>query len=150
KYFGPVASFLNSMVTADGADHQRLRKPFMQFFSRRAVFDQAELVQTTVTMLLDQAEMVARKNRGAFDFKKDFAFQFPIRIICGMVGISGADIENVQRWTEESTRSMDTEAGVSMTTAKRGQRSVEEQRAFFGRLLNAARAGKPASEFIKT
>jgi cytochrome P450 len=85
--------------------------PFLQFFSRRAVFDQAELVQTTVTMLLDHAEMVARKNQGAFDFKKDFAFQFPIRIICGMVGISDIDILKVQRWTEESTRSMDTEAG---------------------------------------
>lgn len=150
KYFGPVTSFLNSMVTADGADHQRLRKPFMKFFSRRAVFDQAELVQTTVTMLLDQAETVARSNQGAFDFKKDFAFQFPIRIICGVVGISGTDIEKVQRWTEESTRSMDTEAGVSAATATRGQKSVVEQNAFFARLLNDARAGKPSSEFVRS
>jgi cytochrome P450 len=149
RYFGPVENFLNSMVTADGADHQRLRKPFMQFFSRRAVFDQAELVQNTVTMLLDKAETVARQNKGAFDFKKDFAFQFPIRVICGVVGIKGKDIDNIQRWTEESTRSMDTEAGVSIQTARRGQNSVNEQRVFFGKLLADARAGKSSSEMVR-
>ena len=149
RYFGPVENFLNSMVAADGADHQRLRKAFMQFFSRRAVFDQAELVQSKVTVLLDNVEAVARKNKGAFDFKRDFAFQFPIQIICALVGIRGKDIENIQCWTEESTRSMDTEAGVSMTTAKRGQRSVDEQRVFFGKLLNDSRAGKPSSELVK-
>jgi cytochrome P450 len=89
------------------------------------------------------------KAEGAFDFKKDFAFQFPIRIICGMVGISARDIQKVQRWTEESTRSMDTEAGVSITTARRGQKSVAEQRAFFGKLLNDARTRKPSSELVK-
>ena len=149
RYFGPVESFLNSMVTADGSDHQRLRKPFMSFFSRRAVFDQAELVQGTVTALLDHAESVARNNNGAFDLKKDFAFLFPIRVICGLVGISGPDIQNVQRWSEESTRSMDTEAGVSIETASRGQKSAEEQRAFFGKLLSHARAGKPSSELVR-
>jgi cytochrome P450 len=149
KYFGPVENFLNSMVTADGADHQRHRKPFMQFFSRRAVFDQAELVQDTVTMLLNEAERIARKNQGAFDLKKHFAFQFPIRIICGIVGIGGTDIETIQRWTEQSTRAMDTEAGVSIMTARRGQTSAQEQRAFFGKLLNDARAGKPGSDMVK-
>lgn len=149
KYFGPVGSFLNSMVTADGAAHQRLRKPFMLFFSRRAVFDQAELVETKVTELLDHAEAVARRNQGAFDFKQDFAFQFPIQIICALVGIRKSDVEKIQRWTEESTRSMDTEAGVSLATAKRGQRSADQQRAFFDQLLNDARAGKPASELVK-
>ena len=74
KYFRPVESFLNSMVTADGADHQRLRKPFMQFFSRRAVFEQAELVQTTVTTLLDHAEMVARKNQGRVRLQERLCF----------------------------------------------------------------------------
>ncbi len=149
RYFGPVENFLHSMVTADGADHQRLRKPFMQFFSRRAVFDQAELVQDTVTLLLNKAKEVARKNEGAFDFKMDFAFQFPIRVICGVVGIEGKDINNIQRWTEDSTRSMDTEAGVSIGTAKRGQKSVDEQRAFFGKLLADARAGKSSSEMVR-
>ena len=149
RYFGPVENFLNSMVTADGSDHQRLRKPFMRHFSRRAVFDLAEMVQEAVTMLLDNASAVARKNGGAFDFKRDFAFPFPIRIICGIVGIQGRDIEEVQRWTEESTRSMDTEAGVSLVTARRGQLSVKEQRAFFRKLLDDARAGRHSSELIK-
>jgi cytochrome P450 len=149
KYFGPVENFLDSMVTADGADHQRLRKPFLRFFSRRAVFTQAELVEATVTELLDHAAQVARTGGGAFDFKHDFAFRFPIRVICGMLGIRGADVESIQRWTEESTRAMDTEAGVSLATARRGQASIDQQRAFFGRLLAEARAGRPASELIR-
>ena len=148
RYFGPVENFLNSMVTADGADHQRLRKPFLSFFSRRAVFERAPFVDHTVKALLAEAEALAKKNGGAFDFKKDFAFQFPIRIICEMVGIRGPEIERIQRWTEESTRSMDTEAGVTLATATRGHRSVEEQRAFFGKMLEDARKGNPASELI--
>jgi cytochrome P450 len=102
-----------------------------------------------VRRLLDETEAVARKNHGEFDFRRDFAFQFPIRIICGILGISGADIEKIQRWTEESTRSMDTEAGVSLATAKRGQNSVAEQRSFFRKLLHQARSGNPSSELIK-
>jgi cytochrome P450 len=141
RYSKPLGAFLDSMVVADGADHQRLRKPFLPFFTPRAVLEHAAFVEETVARLLDHAEAVARANGGAFDFRKDFAYLFPIRVVCHVLGLPEADVERVQHWAETSVRAMDTDAGVSLETAKRGQVASDEFRDYLQRLLNEARAG---------
>ena len=106
----------------------------------------AEFVEDTVSALLDDATRVARANDGRFDFRVDFAYQFPIRVVCHMLAIPPEDVPTVQHWAESSVRAMDTEAGVSLHTARDGQHASDALRAYLEERLNRARAnpeGKP-------
>src|SRR5262245_12956265 len=50
-YFAPVQMFLDSMVTADGADHRRHRLAFTSLFSTAAVQAQVPFIEATVSTL---------------------------------------------------------------------------------------------------
>ena len=141
RYSKPLAAFLDSMVVAEGPDHQRQRKAFIPFFTQAAVLDHAAFVEATVGELLDDAERVARARGGAFDLRADFAYQFPIRIICHVLGLPPSDVPNVQRWAEAAVRAMDTEAGLSVAVSIEGQRASDRLRAYLENTLDRARAG---------
>src|SRR5205085_1821601 len=117
RYSKPLGAFLDSMVAAEGPDHQRQRKAFLPFFTRSAILEHAEFVEETVMALLDHAAAVAARNEGAFDFRRDFAYHFPIRVICHVLELPPGDVPEVQNWAEASVRAMDTDAGVSVDIA---------------------------------
>ena len=145
RYSKPLAAFLDSMVVAEGPDHQRQRKAFLPFFSQAAVLEHAQFVEQTVSTLLDHAASVAQLNGGAFDLRNDFAYQFPIRVICRMLDLPADDVPSVQHWAEASVRAMDTEAGVSFATARTGQRAADELRRISSRSWRShAPASSPA------
>ena len=92
RYSKSLAAFLDSMVVAEGADHQRQRRAFLPFFSQAAVLEHAAFVESTVSALLDHAEAVARRHDGAFDYRIDFAYEFPIRVICRVLELPAEDV----------------------------------------------------------
>ncbi len=141
RYSKSLAAFLDSMVVAEGTDHQRLRKAFLPFFTQAAVLSQAQFVEQTVTELLDHATGVARRNGGAFDLRNDFAYLFPVRVICHVLELPAEDVPSVQHWAEASVRSMDTEAGLSLAVSREGQRAADELREYLERKLESARSG---------
>ena len=149
RYSKPLGAFLDSMVAADGADHQRQRKAFLPFFTQRAILEHAAFVEETTETLLDDVERLASANHGAFDFRTDFAYRFPIQIICRVLELPPDDVPRVQRWSEESVRAMDTDAGVTPEIAKRGQRATDEFRVYLQTKLNEARAGRFNGTIIK-
>src|SRR5439155_24502426 len=114
RYSKPLGAFLDSMVVAEGQDHQRQRKAFLPFFTQKAILDHARFIEETTAELLDHVARVAERNGGAFDFRSDFAYHFPIRIICRILDLPAEDVEKVQCWAETSVRAMDTDAGVSL------------------------------------
>ena len=130
------------MVVAEGADHQRLRKAFLPFFSQASVLAHAQFVEETVSALLDDATAVARANSGAFDLRVDFAYRFPIRVVCRVLELPDADVPSVQHWAETSVRAMDTEAGVSFQTARAGQQASDALRSYLEDKLERARSGE--------
>jgi hypothetical protein len=144
RYSKPMQAFLDSMVVAEGADHQRMRKAFLPFFAPAAVLAEAAFVEQTVAALLDHAAAVARCHQGRFDLRTDFAYHFPIRIICHMLELPAGDVPKVQHWAETSVRAMDTEAGVSFQTALAGQRASDELRAYLVEKLARARSTSSA------
>jgi cytochrome P450 len=150
RYSKPLAAFLDSMVVAEGADHQRQRKAFLPFFSQSAVLAHASYVEGTVDALLDAATAVARRQDGAFDLRSDFAYQFPIRIVCRMLEIPATDVPNVQHWAEASVRAMDTEAGLTFAVSIAGQEASDHLRAYLGGLLTRARTGEFQGSVIRT
>ena len=148
RYSKPLAAFLDSMVVAEGADHQRQRKPFLPFFSQGAILQHAAFVEQTVSALLDHTASVARAQSGRFDLRTDFAYRFPIRVICHVLELPPDDVLHVQRWAETSVRAMDTEAGVSFRSARDGQHASDEFREYLEAKLAAAREGRFAGALI--
>jgi len=150
RYSKSLAAFLDSMVVAEGTDHQRLRKAFLPFFTQTAVLSQAQFVEQTVGELLDHAAAVARRNGGAFDLRNDFAYLFPVRVICRVLELPAGDVPSVQHWAEASVRSMDTEAGLSLAVSREGQRAADELREYLERKLASARSGTFSGHVIGT
>jgi len=150
RYSKSLAAFLDSMVVAEGADHQRLRKAFLPFFTQTAVLAQAQFVEQTVSELLDHATDAARRNGGAFDLRNDFAYLFPVRVICRVLELPAEDVPSVQHWAEASVRSMDTEAGLSLAVSREGQRAADELREYLEQKLALARAGNFGGHVIRT
>lgn len=150
RYSKSLAAFLDSMVVAEGADHQRQRKAFLPFFSQAAVLEHAAFVESTVATLLDHAEDVARRHDGAFDYRVDFAYEFPIRVICRVLELPLEDVPSVQHWAEASVRSMDTEAGLTFANSREGQHAADQLREYLERKLTLARAGEFTGRVIRT
>ena len=148
RYSKSLSAFLDSMVVAEGADHQRQRKAFLPFFSQAAVLEHAAFVESTVTALLDHAEDVARRHDGAFDYRVDFAYEFPIRVICRVLELPAEDVPSVQHWAEASVRSMDTEAGLTFANSREGQHAADQLREYLERKLTLARTGGFAGRVI--
>src|SRR5262245_12682129 len=142
RYSKPLGAFLDSMVVAEGAAHQRQRKAFLPFFTQQQVLEHTGFIEDTVARLLDRAAEVAARQDGGFDFRRDFAYQFPIQVICHMMDLPAADVPSVQHWAESSVRAMDTDAGVSLAVANRGQRASDDFRHYLQGKLDDARAGR--------
>lgn len=150
RYSKPLSAFLDSMVVAEGPDHQRQRKAFLPFFSQAEVLKQAGFVEQTVTALLDQATQVAKANQGRFDLRTDFAYRFPIQIVCHLLELPAQDVPQVQHWAEASVRAMDTEAGLTFKVSIEGQQASDALRAYLSGKLDAARAGHFSGSVINT
>ncbi len=130
RYSRSLDAFLESMVVMEGADHKRHRKAFLPFFTQAAVLEHAPYVDGTLGKLLDDVEAKAARAGGAFDFKRDFAYHFPIRVICRMMGLPECDVPKVQAWAETSVRAMDLEAGMTLEISNAGQLAAKEFRAY--------------------
>lgn len=150
RYSKPLAAFLDSMVVAEGPDHQRQRKAFLPFFIQAAVLEHAEFVEQTVAELLDHATAVAKRQDGRFDIRKDFAYRFPIRIICRLLELPPEDVSKVQHWSEAAVRAMDVDAGVSFEIAKSGQQASHAFRHYLGEKLGDARTGRFTGRVIRS
>lgn len=82
------------MITKQGAEHTRLRGNVAEAFSPRNVNRFRPLMRETVSSLLD--EWVERKS---FDFA-EFAANFPIRVMCAIIGASPDVVPGIRKYLE--------------------------------------------------
>lgn len=83
----PWAAFMEEMLLNQwGAEHARLRNSVALAFTPRNVNRHRALMREIVSRLLDEWAP-----RGEFDFV-EFATEFPIRVLCGLLGVSADDI----------------------------------------------------------
>ncbi|MER5863505.1 cytochrome P450 [Kitasatospora sp. NPDC002040] len=75
-----------SMLTTDGADHQRLRQLVGKAFTPRRIDDLRPAVEATVAELLDALEGTAAPGT-ATDLRAAFALLLPTRVICDLFGV---------------------------------------------------------------
>ncbi|MGA5096182.1 cytochrome P450 family protein [Streptomyces lavendulocolor] len=83
------------MLTADGAEHRRLRQAVAAAFTPRRVEGLAPAVARTVDELLD--DMEARAQEGPADLRTAYALPLPLRTLCALFGIPAEDRPEVLR-----------------------------------------------------
>lgn len=94
---GP-GSFVDFMLNLDPPVQTRLRKLVSKTFTRRAVGEMRAEVQATVDRALDKA-----LEDGGLDLIADLALPVPARMICKVLGVPDADLDQFTSWTQSRT-----------------------------------------------
>ncbi|MEU6261773.1 cytochrome P450 family protein [Saccharopolyspora shandongensis] len=77
---------VTNMVTSDGADHHRLRRPVTRTFTRSRVEGLRPRIEHIVASLLDALPAHADGN-GVVDLRQHYAYPVPMQVICELVGV---------------------------------------------------------------
>lgn len=101
----PLATWvaMENMITADGRDHERLRKPVLKSFTPHRVRTMQPFIEKAVADLLD--ELAALPPGEAIDLKRIFCYRLPTTIICDLFGIPEAGRDELLRGGERNTDS---------------------------------------------
>jgi cytochrome P450 len=86
---------MNMMIIMDPPEHDRLRTLVRTVFTRGAIAHMEPLVEEVITEILQGLE-----GRESFDMVGDFAAQFPVEIICAMLGVPKGERQQIRHWTD--------------------------------------------------
>ncbi|MFC9794667.1 cytochrome P450 [Streptomyces sp. NPDC127584] len=88
----PLRTFATvpGMITADGADHRRLRTLVSSAFTARRVELLRPRVEAVTTGLLDGLAEAAAAGDGVADLRRHYALPLPLGVICELLGVDPA------------------------------------------------------------
>ncbi|MEW2498172.1 cytochrome P450 [Streptomyces nodosus] len=81
-----------TMLTADGADHTRLRQPIQKAFTPRRVEALRPRIEEIVEGLL--GKLASGDPDEVVDLRQQFAFQLPVTVICELYGVDDAAVRH--------------------------------------------------------
>ena len=100
---GPASDLLASSVIAmDGPDHTRLRRLVSRSFTPSAANRHRPLMRALAEELVGGFEIGA-DGVGRCEFVTAFADHYPVRVICGVLGVPEEDHEQFGAWAEAIT-----------------------------------------------
>ncbi len=85
-----------NILSLDGAEHQRLRRLVSKAFTPKATARLCTTIVDIITGLVDR-----HSGRGRCDVVTDIARQYPIPVICGLLGAPPEDWELFSGWTDD-------------------------------------------------
>ena len=107
---GPMYDSLSrSLLAVDGPDHTRLRKLVSRAFTPRSVETLRPAMRRLAERLAD-----AFVARGRCEFMAEFADQYPVQIICELLGVPPEDHPHFARWSNSLTWVLSTELRVHL------------------------------------
>ncbi|MFB6624130.1 cytochrome P450 [Streptomyces sp. NPDC056374] len=88
----PLRTFATvpGMITADGADHRRLRALVSSAFTTRRVEELRPRVEAVTAGLLDGLAEAAGTGDGVADLRRHYALPLPLGVICELLGVDAA------------------------------------------------------------
>ncbi len=98
-----------NLISLDGPEHHRLRRLVSQAFTPRATARLRRTIVEVITQLVDR-----HTASGRCEVVTDIARQFPIPIICALLGAPAEDWKLFSDWTDDTSRSS---AGTSPPTS---------------------------------
>ena len=87
----------NSLLSLDGDEHNRLRRLVARAFTPRSVERLHERMSVIINELVDSVI-----EQGECDVVADIARQFPIAVICGLLGAPAEDWPLFSAWTDDA------------------------------------------------
>lgn len=110
-----------NMLTTDGDEQQRLRRPFNTAFAPRGIRQQAEpFIEALANDLIDTFA-----NHESIDIKADFADIIAIQTVVDILGLEVDDYAQIRTWVSDFSRIMSNFSG-DETIISRGKQSVGE------------------------
>ena len=148
-----IAALAKSMILEDDPEHRRLRSLVNKGFSPRVVAKLSGQVSGLADQLLDQLG----SQKGSFDLLSAYARPIPMRVIAGMVGVTGREAEQFGEVMQTVTQGL---TGLKMVRTlfwdlRRAQRFVRDLIAnkrkergddILSELIEAEEAGESLSE----
>ncbi|GAA1614092.1 cytochrome P450 [Nonomuraea maheshkhaliensis] len=95
---------VTNMVTADGAAHQRLRRPVTRYLTARRLQEMRPRITTLIGDVVDTLSTYAG-NAEIVDLRQHFAYPIPMQVICELVGVPEADRPVLRQLVESIFRS---------------------------------------------
>ncbi|MFD8014563.1 cytochrome P450 [Streptomyces sp. NPDC058955] len=95
----PLRTFATvpGMMTADGADHRRLRTLVSNAFTARRVEELRPRVEAVTAGLLDGLAEAAAAGDGVADLRRHYALPLPLGVICELLGVDPAHQDRLHR-----------------------------------------------------
>lgn len=126
---GPLRDIMGLTIFFAGpGDHERLRGLIQRAFAPRVTASLAPQVAAVAGKLLDPA-----LERGQMDAVADFAYQLPLIVLTRLLGIPGADREQLREWSLAIGPTVD--YGVTPQAAARGNAAMGEFADYLRKLL---------------
>lgn len=94
-----------NMLTSDEPDHRRLRSLVEEAFLRHSVDELQPDIERLADRFLDEFEAAANANGGEADLLKHFCRDFPLAVICELLGLPDEDRPKFSKWAERITSS---------------------------------------------
>ncbi|WP_406066394.1 cytochrome P450 [Streptomyces sp. NBC_01077] len=95
----PLRTFATvpGMMTADGADHRRLRTLVSSAFTARRVEELRPRVEAVAAGLLDDLADAAGAGDGVADLRRHYALPLPLGVICELLGVDPVHQDRLHR-----------------------------------------------------
>lgn len=107
---GAIGDLLaSSVIAVDGADHTRLRRLVSRAFTPSAANRHRPMMRAIVSELVD-----GFTGAGRCEFVSAFADHYPVRVICGVLGVPEEDHERFAAWGEAITYMLSLELSAHM------------------------------------
>lgn len=123
-----------NMLTTDGNEQTRLRRPFNTAFAPRGIREHAEpFIESLATDLIQSFN-----TQDVIDFKADFADIIAIQAVVAILGLEVSDYAQIRQWVSDFAAIMSNFSG-DETIIKQGQKSVGEFSAYVQARLDTLR-----------
>ncbi|MGH9276007.1 MAG: cytochrome P450 [Acidimicrobiales bacterium] len=133
-----VVKALGLIIMMDPPEHDRFRALVSRVFTPRAVTALEPMIREVITDLLDALE-----GRSTFDAVADFSAQFPVEIICRMLGVPAGERQRIRHWLDLT---LHREPG-EMDPTPEGQTAMLELAGYFFDLVKDKRA-RPGDDML--
>ena len=138
---GEPPPVFDTMLFADPPEHDRLRGVVADFFTPRAISEQADRIRELTEGYVDDLD-------DEFDLVSELAYPMPVDVIAELLGVPTDDRAQFKRWSDtlverpESTTEAEMEA-----FQQRQQETQREMGEYFSALIDARRA-EPRDDLI--
>ena len=100
--FGSVNGLMKMLVQMDGTEHMKHRMLIQPWLTPKALRDRQKDVEAICDMFFDRLQ--AKGPEGEVDMARDLIYRYPLRVVCGLLGLPEEEDEIVLQMNENMSK----------------------------------------------